>query len=168
MNENFDAVELQIIDEFERFLSDVEKHGFSGDSTWTFQLKRRIAKLGERLGYKVSVGGLGEDFAGEWMYDVVWFVEDEEGCLIKVPLIVESEWDKKYSGIKYDFEKLLIGNAERRLMICQAKENEIENLFIKLENAIVKFQENKNDRFLIVILNCSTDDEFHYRTFTKR
>jgi hypothetical protein len=168
MNENFDAVESQIINEFEQFLLDVEENSFSGGSIWTFQLKRRIAQLGDRLGYKVSVGGLGEDFAGEWMYDVVWFVEDVDGCLIKVPLIVESEWDKKYSGIKYDFEKLLIGNAERRLMICQAKENDIENLFKKLENAIVKFQENKNDRFLIVILNCSTDDEFHYRTFTKK
>ncbi|KQS91721.1 hypothetical protein [Chryseobacterium sp. Leaf394] len=167
MNEEFDDIERLIIKEFEEFLSDVEIHGFSGDTTWTFQLKKRLAQLGDRLGYKVSVGGLGEDFAGEWMYDVVWFVEDEDGCLIKVPLIVESEWDKKYSGIKYDFEKLLIGNAERRLIICQAKGSEIENLFIKLENAIVKFQENKNDRFLIAVLNCNTDDEFHYRTFTK-
>ena len=80
---------------------------------------------------------------------------------------MESEWDKKYSGIKFDFEKLLIGNAERRLMICQSRENEIDNLLYKFKNAIDVFTENTGDKFLFAILNCDTDDVFHFRTYTK-
>lgn len=168
MNEEFDHIEKMIINEIEQFLLDVEIQDFSGNSIWTFQLKKRIANLGYRLGHKVSVGTLGADCTGEWMYDIIWFVEDNNQCLVKVPLIVECEWDKSYSGIKYDFEKLLIGNAEKKLMICQARETEIENLFIKLENAIQRFQGRENDRFLIVILNCTTDDIFYYRAITKK
>ena len=80
---------------------------------------------------------------------------------------MESEWDKKYSGIKFDFEKLLIGNAERRLMICQSKESEIEILLNRFKNSIDVFKENKGDRFLFAILNCDTDEEFYFRTYTK-
>ena len=168
MHEDFDILELELISEFKLFLSDVKTFGFSGDSSWTYHLKKRLANLGKRKDYKIAVGGFGNEFAGEWLYDLVWYKEDEEGCLIKIPLIMESEWDKNYSGIKFDFEKLLIGNAEKRLMICQSRKRNIDNLLNQLKNAIDKFNENINDRFLFAILNCDTDDEFHFRTYTKK
>ena len=167
MNENFDPTELEIINEFNQFLLDVEKDKISGDRNWTYHLKKRIAELGTRKGYKITVGGFGDEFAGEWLYDLVWFVEDKNGDLTNVPLIVESEWDKKFSGIKFDFEKLLVGNAERRLMICQSSKKDMNELFSKFKNAIDKFQENKNDRFLFAVLNYDTDNEFYFRTYTK-
>lgn len=167
MNENFDYLELELINEFKLFINDVKTFSYSGDSNWTFYLKRRIAELGREKKHKVAVGGFGDEFAAEWLYDIVWYNEDDDGCLIKIPLIVESEWDKKYSGIKFDFEKLLIGNAERRLMIWQAKEIEIESLFGKFKSAIDRFQENIGDRFLFAILNCDTDEEFIFKTYTR-
>lgn len=167
MNENFDEVELEIISEFKLFLCNVKEFKYSGDRNWTYYLKKRIADLGFRKGYKIAVGGFDDEFAGEWLYDLVWYEEDSDNCLIRIPLIMESEWDKKYSGIKFDFEKLLVGNAERRLMICQSKQNDIPTLLNKFKNAINKFRENNNDRFLFAILNSDTDDEFHFKTYTK-
>ena len=167
MNENFDSVELELISEFKSFLLDVKKFGYSGDKKWTYYLKQRIANLGVKKKYKIAVGGFDDEFAGEWLYDLVWYEEDSNNCLIRIPLIMESEWDKKYSGIKFDFEKLLIGNAERRLMICQSKESEIEILLNRFKNSIDVFKENKGDRFLFAILNCDTDEEFYFRTYTK-
>lgn len=168
MNENFDSLESELIEEFRNFLIDVKTLNISGDRNWTYHLKKRIAELGNKKNYKVAVGGFGDEFAAEWLYDLVWFVEDDfDNCLTKIPLIVESEWDKNYSGIKFDFEKLLIGNAERRLMICQSKKENMDNLFSKFKNAIDKFQENNKDRFLFAVLDCNTDTEFYFKTYTK-
>jgi hypothetical protein len=118
------------------------------------------------LGYEVAVGGFRDKFEREWLYDIVWYVEDPERRLAKVPLIVESEWDRNYSGIKYDFEKLLVGNAERRLMICQCESNDVDALFDKFKKAIETFQENYGDRFLFAVLDSQTESEFYFRTYT--
>lgn len=168
MNENFDSVELELISEFNSFLFDVKLFNYSGDTNWTYYIKKKIANLGEKKGYKIAVGGFGDEYAREWLYDLVWYSEDLDGCLTKLSLIMESEWDKNYSGIKFDFEKLLVGNADRRLMICQSREVEINNLFNKFQDAINRFNGNLGDRFLFAILNCNTDKEFHFRTYTKQ
>lgn len=84
----------------------------------------------------------------EWMFDLIWYrdvqdkkdgiqpaTSDKEFLLQCLSLAVESEWggvkQKKnhniskskdiYGEVKYDFQKLAIVNAERRLMICKRK-----------------------------------------------
>lgn len=121
----------------------VEEKRYMGDTIWTNRLKERIGDLGIDLGYQVAVGGFRDKFEREWLYDIVWYVEDEEKRPQRIPLIVESERDRHYSGIKYDFEKLLVGNAERRL-ICQSKPNDIDNLFDKFKKAIGQGRESKS------------------------
>ena len=167
MTENFDDIEKKIIKEMDDFFMEVEEKKYHGDKIWTNRLKEKIGDLGFDLGYKVSIGGFRDKFEREWLYDIVWYVEDIEKRLIKIPLIVESEWGSNYAEIKYDFEKLLIGNAERRLMICQAKSENIDDLFTKFKEAINAFEENDGDRFLIAIYDSSTEAEFYYKTFTK-
>ena len=167
MTENFDEIEKRIIKELNNFFIEVEEKKYLGNKVWTNRLKEIIGDLGTELKYKVCIGGFRDKFEREWLYDVVWYEEDIEKRLIRIPLIVESEWEKNYSGIKYDFEKLLVGNAERRLMICQSKTNGIENLFIKFKEAIIAFEENYGDRFMIAIFDSQTESEFYYKTFTK-
>ena len=167
MTENFDDIEKKIIKEMNDFFIEVEEKKYRGDKIWTNRLKEKIGDLGYDLGYQVSIGGFRDKFEREWLYDIVWYVEDSEKRLQKIPLIVESEWDRNYSGIKYDFEKLLVGNAERRLMICQCKTDDIDNLFEKFKNAIDAFEENFGDRFLIAVLDSQTESEFYYKTYTK-
>jgi hypothetical protein len=167
MTESFDDIEQRLIKEMTNFFSEVEEQKYRGDKIWTNRLKEKIGDLGIELGYQVSIGGFRDKFEREWLYDIVWYVEDNENRLQKIPLIVESEWDRNYSGIKYDFEKLLVGNAERRLMICQSKSENVDNLFIKFKAAIDAFQENIGDRFLIAILDSETEAEFYFKTYTK-
>lgn len=167
MTENFDELDRRIIQEIEDFLAEADEKKYLGDRIWTNRLKERIGDLGFELGYQVAVGGFRDKFEREWLYDIVWYVEDKERRLIKVPLIVESEWDRNYSGIKYDFEKLLVGNAERRLMICQCKSDGIDELFEKFKKAIETFQENYGDRFLFAVLDSQSESEFYFRTYTK-
>jgi hypothetical protein len=153
--------------EMDDFFSEVEEKKYMGDTIWTNRLKEKIGDLGVTLGHQVAVGGFRDKFEREWLYDIVWYVEDNKKKLQKIPLIVESEWDRNYSGIKYDFEKLLVGNAERRLMICQSRTDNIDNLFEKFKSAIDAFEENFGDRFLIAILDSQTESEFYYKTYTK-
>ena len=167
MTENFDEIEMKIISQMNDFLIEADENKLIGNRVWTNRLKHRIGELGTNEGFQVAAGGFRDLFEREWLYDIVWYVEDAEKRLIRIPLIVESEWDANYSGIKYDFEKLLVGNAECRLMICQSKPENIEDLFKKLKEAINAFEENYGDRFLIAILDSRTESEFYYKTFTK-
>ncbi|WP_316752572.1 hypothetical protein [Pedobacter gandavensis] len=167
MTENFDEIEKRIIKVLDDFLLEVEENKYVGNKIWTNRLKESIGDLGKELEHEVAIGGFPNKFEREWLYDIVWYQEDSENRLIRTPLIVESEWSRNYSGIKYDFEKLLIGNAEKRLMICQSEPSQVENLFVKFKEAINAFEENYNDRFLIAILDSVTESIFHYKTFTK-
>lgn len=127
----------------------------------------KIGKLGESLKYRVMAGGIKKKFDKEWLFDLIWYIEDEYNCLKKIPLIVESELQEKYESIKYDFEKLLAGNAEKRLFICKSKRDKIVSLSTKLKNAIDIFEGNTNTRFLIVILESDNNLEFNYFLHTK-
>lgn len=167
MVENADEIELKIIYQLNNFFEEVKQNNYLGDAIWTKRLKEIIGDLGLDLGYQVCCEGFLDKFEKEWLYDVVWYVEDDEKRLKKIPLIVESEWDKRYSAIKLDFEKLLLGNSERRLMICQAKSHEIDSLFEKFAKAINAFQENYGDRFLIAILDSDSLEEFYYKIIIK-
>jgi len=83
------------IREIEDFLVEADEKKYLGDRIWTTRLKERIGDLGQReFGYCVATAGFRDKFEIEWLYDVVWYVADEKGRLIKIPLIVESEWDR--------------------------------------------------------------------------
>jgi hypothetical protein len=92
-------------------------------------------ELIDKPSYKVNANGLSDKLRQEnggtfknteWLYDLHWHTENEEPYLSTgLPLVVECEWKPKkkkdsktpYSGIKYDFQKLLVANADLRLMI---------------------------------------------------
>jgi hypothetical protein len=114
----------------------------------TTLVKDILSNLGDKIlpnkeQFKVYSNGLSKDLRQEnggkfknreWLYDLHWYTEDEEPYLpIRLPLVVECEWnpkrkgDKKkipYAGIKYDFQKLLVANSELRLMIFIIKKDD--------------------------------------------
>ena len=167
MNTDFNELERQLIKVLDEFLVDREILNYPNDKEWTRQIKMRIGKLGEDLSNKVAIGGFGDDFEREWLYDIVWYREDDQSRLLGLHLIVESEWDKNYKGIKYDFEKLLVGKADLRMMICQARESEIEVLLKKFVEAINTHLGIPGERYFFAILNYDTEDQFVYKTYTK-
>jgi hypothetical protein len=110
----------------------------TNDSAWTKSIKRALGKLGEQKGYKICAAGI-DDYEREWLYDLVWYKEDSCGFLVSIPLVMESEWDRKYSGIKYDFEKLLLSKSSYKIMIFQATGADQYEYFEKLKSSIARF-----------------------------
>ena len=101
-------------------------------------IKDRLHQLAKRK-YKFKAYGHGlsahltQDAGGEfknreWMYDIHWYTEGRQPyTTIRLPLVMECEWEQKrpadkinaFSAIKWDFQKLLIANAELRMMVIK-------------------------------------------------
>lgn len=136
-----------------------------GDKNWTNRIKKLLHLKGEELGYEVCASGIDCNH-GEWLYDIVWYENNEDGLLKSVPLVVESEWKRRYGDIKYDFEKLLLSNSDQRVMICQGQN--VEELKSYFFNAIKSYNTlRKGDRFLIAILEDFYSGEFFYEVIIK-
>lgn len=142
-----------------------------------------LTELGDSLDYKVYSHGLSKEFLDkhknkfknrEWLYDLQWYVErNDKGYMpLYFPLIVECEWEKrksgdknddKYSGIKYDFQKLLISNAYLRLMLFpingQSEAVELRDYF---QEAIRSYKcVQKKTKFLFIGF-CFQKKDFYY------
>lgn len=79
----------------------------------------------------------------EWLYDIHWYKDSlsKHYTTVEYVLVVECEWltnrvddtsGKSFSAVKYDFQKLLVSNANLKLLIFKAK-NITEKDFIELD-----------------------------------
>jgi hypothetical protein len=138
-----------------------------GNASWTKLIKQNLSKLGAELGFETCASGTDYQTHNEWLYDLIWFKEEGEGMLrrmIDVPLIMESEWNLSFDDIKYDFEKLLLGNSPVKLMICQSKSP--NELFPYFEDSISKFMlQRTNETYIIAILD-HWEEKFEFKTIT--
>ncbi|MYI24622.1 MAG: hypothetical protein F4109_04230 [Gammaproteobacteria bacterium] len=55
---------------------------------------------------------------GEWLYDCCW-LDYQDDVLLAIPMAAECEWGS-IDEIRDDFQKLLVSNAQVRVMICAA------------------------------------------------
>jgi hypothetical protein len=169
---NFDAIEKEIINALNTFLAEVETRTLRGDANWTRRIKEVLDGLGDKImdenNRNIFEQGCNEN---EWLYDFVLYEIDETDSIERLQnilLVAEIEWNKSLLGIKYDFEKLLVANAEHRLMICQAKPNRQKQLEEYFEKAINSYRLLKQgDRFMIAILDADLEEEFTYKVFIK-
>ena len=146
-----------------------------------------LTLMGDDKKYKVYSHSLSKEFIDkyknekgnskfvnrEWLYDLLWYKEDnDEGyCPTEFSLIVESEWEKRrredkrgdpHSGIKYDFQKLLLSNIGLRLMIFKiSKETELNQLSEYFNNAITKYTPLKKGEFLFIAFH-NKKKSFYY------
>ncbi|MBA4196515.1 MAG: hypothetical protein C0459_03070 [Chitinophaga sp.] len=164
MTEKFNQIENKLINLFNEFVNEVDEKKIYGDRLWTKELKKRIAKLGLDEKYQVATSGFKDTYEPEWLFDLTWYSEDDFKRLKKLHLVVESEWDRKYSGIKYDFEKLLIAKADLKLLICQSSHDNLNELFLKFEDAINAFSNTKGDRYLFAVLDSDSERKFYFKT----
>ena len=61
-----------------------------------------------------------KDAYGEWLFDLVWYTEDNQRRLRQLSLVLESEWSHYDFEIKYDFEKLLIAKCPTKVMLTES------------------------------------------------
>ena len=123
-------------------------------------IKTELTKLGHELKNKVYANGLNknveeienhlkninqnanETFINkEWLFDLQWYTEPSNTayCTESFSLVMECEWeltrkeDRKndYSAMKFDFQKLLISNADLRLMIFKLRKKKDINEDLK-------------------------------------
>lgn len=59
-----------------------------------------------------------DQFLGEWLYDILWWDENDQGYAINIPLVAESEWGDTVR-VKEDFQKLLLARSKYRVMIFE-------------------------------------------------
>jgi len=154
-------------------------YGFEGDKIRPRQtrlIKDRLSLLGKRKmkgkpKYQVYANGISENLRqenggpfknAEWLYDMHWYLDgDEPYTTTTVPLVMECEWNPvlrgeklkvPFSGIKYDFQKLLLANAELRLMIFKVRKTiDLENLYHYFRKNIENYKHLPNgSEFLFI------------------
>jgi hypothetical protein len=170
--DSFDQVEECIIETLENTAIFLRNNKMFRSTQWTKEIKKRLVELGTRFKYKSSTSTVEGCKDGEWLFDLIWYVNSEalsytDRRLISLPLVVESEWNLEIEDIKTDFEKLLAARAEHRLMICETPINRKESILKCLEDSVQNFSLGyKGDRYLIAIW-ISDEKKFHFELIFK-
>ncbi|KAA6324026.1 hypothetical protein EZS27_026598 [termite gut metagenome] len=148
--------------------------------------------MGHELEYKVYANRLEEEdlkevnhnFVNrEWLFDLSFYTDrdkyKEPYSIDRLLLTVECEWysrrkeDKKkdrFSGFKYDFQKLLVSNAELRLMIFIIKKPidiglfELETYF---NNVITNYKHLENKAKFLFVAFSTSEKSFYYKQIIK-
>lgn len=138
---------------------------------------RTKQRLQDILGKDYSGKELNYDPNKEWLFDLIWCIDDNEYGLESLELAVECEWshkrDKKdrYGHVKYDFQKLLVAATRLCVMIFKWKENDepLDNFGNELndyfEKAILNFKPKIQDKKILCIGYSCDFDHFKYKLF---
>ncbi|MGO9585159.1 MAG: hypothetical protein ACLP2Y_02970 [Limisphaerales bacterium] len=158
---------------------------FSGKSQGkkTEHIMDALSRLGREQGFKsmsnrISATAEKEGFKkAEWLYDLHWYEEKEPSCYrqTSLPLVVECEWewirkgdedDDDFSAIKWDFQKLLVANADLRVMIFQQRIKKKNDELAKYFDETIDGYRNlvEGSKFLFIAFD---KRGFHYKEKTK-
>jgi hypothetical protein len=142
-----DTVEKHIVAQLEA----IDLQGKFNDSNWTKTILRALGKLGKESGYLICATGLATEFdCGAWLYDMVWYTNGKTG-LEDIDLVLECEWSRSFSGIRFDFEKLLVARARHRVMIFSCAETKIGDNFEQLIEIVNRSKlSRQSDRYLLL------------------
>ena len=105
---------------------------------WTKRIKDALAAIGTRSRLHVCPGNAPGD-EHEWLYDLVWYRNNENSRLEQVPLVLESEWNMDPYDIRVDFEKLLVATSPLKVMVCQNHADKVKETLTSLECGINEY-----------------------------
>jgi hypothetical protein len=137
----------------------------ASDPAWTKAVKIAMGDLGASFDLEICTAGVPErpEWDKEWLYDLTWYRGN--GGLLRLPLIMESEWKRDYENIRWDFEKLLVGRARFKVMVFQARDALLaEEHLARLKAAIEKYQGSKGGESYL--LACLNEDKRKFRIET--
>jgi len=171
------------IKEIEKKIGGLTDEGL-GRTEWTWLIKKAFIELGMKHSYKVCTARTAEQCEeltygnitcvewGEWLYDLVWYTESQgevhgEKLTISVPLVMECEWGVGIPNMALDFNKLLVANADLRVMVCGAYDKETTDNFIAYcERAVQSYQQGHiGDCFLLCLM--PNEGKVIFRTIVK-
>ena len=134
-----------------------------GDREWTRKVKRVLVDIGLQKGYRVCTSGFREEADEEWLYDLVWFQNDNDDRLERLGLVMESEWTTSVRSLRFDFEKLLQANAPLKVMVCQSGRMSLDDFRSEYLGSIVAFKGAAvNCVYLVLVF---MNDQFKFRYF---
>ncbi len=144
-------------------------------------------KLRGKPPYQVYANGLsdhlrqinGGDFKNaEWLFDLHWYKDGKEPyTTTSLPLVMECEWNPKrkgdrkvpFSGIKYDFQKLLVSNGELRLMLFKVKKTtDLDILSLYFEQNIQNYKHLAAGAKFLFIAFDDREKVIYYSEFIKQ
>ena len=155
---NIDSVEAQVIESV-KAIPALFPNG-AGDALWTQAIKLSIGKLGRTIDYRTCTSGFREEFDGEWLFDLCWYATTPDGHLLEILLAVESEWNRRFDAIRYDFEKLLVAKAKLKLMIFQASGSQMEDYFHRLTKGVAAYKGGSDGE--VYILACFDETQWKF------
>ena len=145
----------------------------------TSQIKNLIASVGTKYGLSAWATNLSSESNNrvhspnchiqnkEWMYDLILFSYDAnvDYAINHLWVVVESEWGAstkskntgkiiQYGEVKSDFQKLLIANADIRILIFRKiayKDYELNKLFEFFKCRINKYSANRDDAVFLFV-----------------
>ncbi len=135
-----------------------------GDGVWTAAIKRSLITLGTTKGYKICTSGFPDECDREWLFDLVWYRNEPQEHLREIGLIVESEWSRDPSAIKFDFEKLLIAKSPIKVMVFQDYNDNRRELFALLETGVHTFQTEPSGEKYVLLCYQNDKDAFEWKT----
>ncbi len=132
----------------------------------TPSIKRTFASLFKDASYAIYANIHGyddnEDLLSEslgWLFDLVVVQESaseiagQQKYLTNIVLAMESEISDNFNGVMYDFQKLLISNAEYKAMVFRCHSSELESYFEYMKKNINAYKVANGNFFLIGYLN---------------
>jgi hypothetical protein len=157
---NPELLEREIVQAVRSLPDRSAREGWGSDRRWTVELVAALGELGRQQKFDVCASGwsLRDGHCwGEWLYDLSW-LEMKDGHVIDVPMILESEWNLKRDEIEADFGKLLLGRADRRVMVFQQPNAaKVDEIVSYLKECIAKFKRTAiGDRYMFLGYDIAT------------
>lgn len=143
------------------------KEGWSRDSQWTDAIQQHMAKLGHDYLCQVcaSQSRCPTADAPEWLYDHHWRIVTDDGCLTRIPLVMEIEWgfgaSTIFEHVRQDYLKLIQARADLRVLVFQEDGiNKMTDRLIALAECFEGIQQG--DRYLFAGWDWDTE-QMHCR-----
>ena len=126
---------------------------------------KHIGKIGQTLKWSVASGKYPDaDYLGDWLFDMTWYHADEQDQMLSLGMVLESEWGRYWTDIRFDFEKLLIADAPIKVMVFEEVEAPLV-LFGRLKERVTSYEGIKNGQtYLFACFKGATRD-FEFDTF---
>ena len=133
---------------------------------WTADITKRLCELGKDMKYSPRPSWN----KGEWLFDICWRIEDQQG-LLSLPLAVECELDGSFRCMDAqldDLEKLIVARADLRLFIFRATDSVDANARCDAFKTLVQRHKQglRGDRYLFAARNEAIDG-FEYEVYIR-
>lgn len=164
------SIELGLVGIIKKTLTEtarrLQSEGAMDNRRWTHDCFNSLVTIGRQIGYGVCPEP--DIMKGEWLYDLIWYTEEEcewPNRVTDVVLACESEWAQKLCDIRYDFQKLVQAKSRLKMLISREL---TDDEFAMLKQDIECFMRKDESEIYIFAMwvgNNDKDRPFRYEIY---